>query len=85
MRSALALTGAVCALACPVLFGLLAGERPGGWALLGIALAVPAIVLVSWEPRASGGETDRAATPGTRMLDRGLPGKKVTILCPCEL
>lgn len=41
-----AVTGAV----FPVLFGLAAGERPALLAWLGIALALPAIVLLVWEP-----------------------------------
>ena len=32
----------------PVLFGILAGERPSGLAWLGIGIAVPAVVLSSW-------------------------------------
>jgi drug/metabolite transporter (DMT)-like permease len=57
---------AVCALAFPVLFGLLLGEHPGGWALLGIALALPAIVLVSSEAPPAEASPERGAAPGTR-------------------
>ncbi len=49
----------VCAPSLPVLFGLLMGERPGPWALAGIALAVVAIVLIS---RTS--EADAPSEPG---------------------
>jgi drug/metabolite transporter (DMT)-like permease len=57
---------AVCALGFPVLFGLLVGEQPGGWALLGIALALPAIVLVSSEAPPAEASPGAAAAPGTR-------------------
>lgn len=43
-------TTAVCAVAIPVLAAMLLGERPPSRALLGIALAVVAIVLVSRSP-----------------------------------
>lgn len=43
----------VCAPCLPVLVGLLMGERPGFWALLGIGLAGAAIVLISWAPAAA--------------------------------
>lgn len=51
----------VCALSLPVLFALALGEHPGRWALVGIALAVVAIVLVSREP------LPRATEPSARM------------------
>ncbi|MEO8184769.1 MAG: EamA family transporter, partial [Deltaproteobacteria bacterium] len=38
----------ICAPSLPVLFGLMIGERPGAWALGGIALAIVAIVLICW-------------------------------------
>lgn len=40
--------------AAPVLFGLLTGERPGLLSWIGIALAIPAIVLLSTEPADTG-------------------------------
>jgi len=46
----------------PVVAGLAFGERPGGLALTGIAIAVPAIVLLGW----GGG-----AGAGRRTVDRG--------------
>jgi drug/metabolite transporter (DMT)-like permease len=52
----------VCALGCPVLFGLLTGEDPGAWALLGIGLALPAIVLVSSGAAPPGSAGAQAAT-----------------------
>jgi drug/metabolite transporter (DMT)-like permease len=42
-------TTAVCAVVIPVMAGVLAGERLGGWTIAGIGLAVVAIVLVSQE------------------------------------
>jgi len=47
-------TTAVCAVVIPVMAGVLAGERLGGWTIAGIGLAVVAIVLVSQE-RGTGG------------------------------
>jgi drug/metabolite transporter (DMT)-like permease len=35
------------AAAVPVLFGLISGERPSGWALIGVAVALLAVTLVS--------------------------------------
>jgi drug/metabolite transporter (DMT)-like permease len=46
-------TTAVCAVVIPVVAGLLMGERPAVHALVGIALALVAIVLVSQQPAAS--------------------------------
>jgi drug/metabolite transporter (DMT)-like permease len=48
----------------PLAFGLLTGERPGGWALAGVACAVLAIGLVSLAPTAPGED----ATPVTAAL-----------------
>lgn len=44
-------TTAVCAVVIPVMAGVLAGERLGGWTMAGIGLAIVAIVLVSQERR----------------------------------
>ncbi|WP_246268576.1 DMT family transporter [Acrocarpospora macrocephala] len=48
---------ATTAMAVPVLFGLLAGERPSVLALSGVALGLLAVMLVSREPGGSGGLT----------------------------
>jgi drug/metabolite transporter (DMT)-like permease len=42
-------TAAVIGAALPVAAGLLAGERPSGTALVGTALCLPAVALLSWE------------------------------------
>ena len=47
--SVVAPTTAVCAVVIPVMAGVLAGERLGGWTTAGIGLAIVAIVLVSQE------------------------------------
>ncbi len=47
---AAALVGA----AIPVLFGLLSGEQPGPLGWIGIAVALPAILLLTWEPSEAG-------------------------------
>jgi drug/metabolite transporter (DMT)-like permease len=52
----------VCAPCLPVLVGLLQGERPGFWALCGIALAGAAIVLISWAPAAEPPAPERSST-----------------------
>jgi drug/metabolite transporter (DMT)-like permease len=62
-------TTAVCAVVIPVMFGMLAGERPPLHALAGIGIALLAIVLVSQDD--SGRAGVRAATHGAR-LPRGL-------------
>lgn len=53
VMSVVAPTTAVCAIAVPVIVGLALGERPAPAAVLGILLAVAAIILVS---RTEGGE-----------------------------
>jgi drug/metabolite transporter (DMT)-like permease len=57
---------AVGAAAFSVLAGLLFGEHPGGLALVGIALALPAIIAVSVSPAAPGGS---AAADGEAAAD----------------
>jgi drug/metabolite transporter (DMT)-like permease len=64
-RAAFSVAGPLSAVGCAgfsVLAGLLLGERPGGLALTGIALALPAIVAVSASPA---GARDRAAAGGS--------------------
>jgi drug/metabolite transporter (DMT)-like permease len=52
----------ICAPSLPVLFGLLLGEKPGAWALIGIALAIVAIMLISRTSEAEAPPAD--AAPG---------------------
>ena len=55
-----------------VLAGLLLGERPGMLAMIGIALALPAIVGVSASPGSAG---PGSASPGSAGPGGGSPGK----------
>ena len=48
-------TTAVCAVVIPVVAAMLLGERPGGLAVLGIALGIGSIVLVSQQTEATSG------------------------------
>jgi uncharacterized membrane protein len=52
-----AVTG-VCTISLPVLFGLLVGEEPGVWALVGIGLATLSILLVSGGAAQASSEDD---------------------------
>lgn len=61
---------AVEAASVPVLFGLIAGERPGAWALTGVALALTAVVLVSGVPQSGRGARRRS---GSGRMSGGLP------------
>src|SRR5688572_7317788 len=69
-------TTAVCAVVIPVMAGVLAGERLGGWTMAGIGLAIIAIVLVSQETpvgrtvSGSPGAADKARA--TRQMPRGI-------------
>ncbi|MEV4087349.1 EamA/RhaT family transporter, partial [Nonomuraea fuscirosea] len=47
VMSVVAPTTAVTSAALPVVFGLAAGERPRAWALVGVALALGSVLLVS--------------------------------------
>jgi uncharacterized membrane protein len=59
-----AVTG-VCTISLPVLFGLLVGEEPGVWALVGIGLATVSILLVS-------GGAGQATTDATVIATSGV-------------
>lgn len=48
--SVVAPVSAVLAAAVPVVVGVLGGERPPAWALVGMAVALPAVVLIGREP-----------------------------------
>ncbi len=70
--SVVAPVSAVGAAVVPVLAGTAAGERPGGWVWLGIALAFPGIWLVA-QVSGSGPEPGPPGTPaGRRPLADGL-------------
>jgi drug/metabolite transporter (DMT)-like permease len=60
-----------------VLAGLLLGERPGMLAMIGIALALPAIVGVSASPGSAGpgSASPGSASPGSASPGSGSPGK----------
>ncbi|HZA60533.1 MAG TPA: EamA family transporter [Actinomycetota bacterium] len=63
---------AVIAAVLPVGFGLLTGERPSALQLLGIALAIPAIALVSSVPHASANPTTTVTTIRSRAASLGV-------------
>jgi len=54
----------------PVAVGTIRGERPGTVAVIGVALAIPAMVLIGREPRKPGGAEEAAARPSA-PLSRG--------------
>src|ERR1019366_6416846 len=60
-----------------VLAGLLLGERPGMLAMIGVALALPAIVGVSASPGSAGpgSASPGSASPGSASPGSGSPGK----------
>ena len=55
-------TTAVCAVVIPVVAAMLLGERPGGLAVLGIALGIGSIVLVSQQTEATSGPARSGAS-----------------------
>jgi drug/metabolite transporter (DMT)-like permease len=69
-------TTAVCAVAIPVMAGVLAGERLGAWTTAGIGLAIIAIVLVSRETPVGRTVSDSPGAPAkarpTRQMPRGI-------------
>jgi drug/metabolite transporter (DMT)-like permease len=71
---------AVLAASLPVLFGLLTGERPTPLSLLGVAVALGAIALVSTVPE-PGGEHGRGAVLRARLVAEGLPEAVAAGLC----
>ncbi|MDQ3765788.1 MAG: DMT family transporter [Actinomycetota bacterium] len=64
-------TTAVEAATIPVIFGLVGGERPTAVALAGVAVALPAVALVSSSPR--GAPNDTGTRGGEGRLPPGLP------------
>ncbi|MEU8359508.1 DMT family transporter [Nonomuraea sp. NPDC048882] len=54
VMSVVAPTTAVTSAALPVVFGLAAGERPHAWALVGVALALGSVLLVSQDKSGGG-------------------------------
>lgn len=64
---------AVGAAALPLLWGLVAGERPSPWALAGVVLALVAVVLVSAAQGSEPGDV-AAAGPGAGGVVRARPG-----------
>ena len=55
-------TTAVCAVVIPVVAAMLLGERPGGLAVLGIAVGIGSIVLVSQQAEATSGTAQSGAS-----------------------
>ncbi|MEV5740523.1 DMT family transporter [Microbispora rosea] len=69
MMSVIAPTTATTAMAVPVVFGLLTGDRPSALALVGVALGLFAVLLVSREP--NGGANGPKAGPILAALVSG--------------
>lgn len=69
MMSVIAPTTATTAMAVPVVFGLLTGDRPSALALVGVALGLFAVLLVSREP--NGGTSGPKAGPILAALVSG--------------
>ncbi|MEV4288721.1 DMT family transporter [Nonomuraea bangladeshensis] len=67
VMSVVAPTTAVTSAALPVLFGLATGERPEFWALVGVALALGSVLLVS-QDRSAGGEKSPSGGLATALL-----------------
>ncbi|MFK4036774.1 EamA family transporter [Nonomuraea wenchangensis] len=67
VMSVVAPTTAVTSAALPVLFGLVTGERPAFWALVGVVLALGSVLLVS-QDRSTGGEKVPSAGLATALL-----------------
>jgi len=63
---------AVIAAVIPVAFGLLTGERPSALQLVGIALAIPAIALVSSAPHSSANPSAAGTTVRSRAASLGV-------------
>jgi uncharacterized membrane protein len=63
---------AVIAAVIPVAFGLLTGERPSALQLVGIALAIPAIALVSSVPHSSANPSAAGTTVRSRAASLGV-------------
>jgi drug/metabolite transporter (DMT)-like permease len=77
-------TSAVVGAVFPILFALAMGERPGGTAVLGCALCVPAILLLSWSgPAGAGRGTVRSALGYGAMAGLGF-GAFFTALSRCH-
>ncbi|MEU6711793.1 DMT family transporter [Nonomuraea sp. NPDC046802] len=72
VMSVVAPTTAVTSAALPVLFGLASGERPEFWALVGVALALGSVLLVSQER--SGGGTSLASVLTSLAAGAGFGG-----------
>src|SRR5699024_8050568 len=73
--SVVATLSAVIAAVAPVIVGVVLGERLSSIAIVGIAIAVPWITLVSWQGRSGG---DRPAAAGA--LDGVLSGAGFALL-----
>ncbi|MCF6469100.1 EamA/RhaT family transporter [Nonomuraea sp. MG754425] len=75
VMSVVAPTTAVTSAALPVLFGLATGERPQVWALVGVALALGSVLLVSQErPRGAGGRGSLTSLAAALAAGAGFGG-----------
>ncbi|WP_084960116.1 DMT family transporter [Thermoactinospora rubra] len=73
VMSVVAPTTAVTSAALPVVFGLATGERPEFWALVGIALALVSVTLVSRSP-SDGARTSAGAVTAALCAGAGFGG-----------
>ncbi|KAB8193595.1 EamA family transporter [Nonomuraea phyllanthi] len=73
VMSVVAPTTAVTSAALPVMFGLATGERPAAWALVGVALALGAVLLVS-QDRSAGRGGSLASVPAALAAGAGFGG-----------
>lgn len=73
-------TTAVVGAAVPTAVGLIGGERPGPWALLGVLLAVVAVALVGFT---SAGETERRDGSGPVILLAASAGLSLGVMSAC--
>ncbi|QYC44530.1 EamA-like transporter family protein [Nonomuraea coxensis DSM 45129] len=74
VMSVVAPTTAVTSAALPVLFGLATGERPAFWALVGVALALGSVLLVSQDRSAGAGRGASAGLATALLAGAGFGG-----------
>ncbi|MEV0615520.1 DMT family transporter [Nonomuraea sp. NPDC050404] len=73
VMSVVAPTTAVTSAALPVAFGLVSGERPHVWALIGVALALGSVLLIS-QDRSGGGRSSAASVLTALAAGAGFGG-----------
>ncbi|MGP3911174.1 EamA family transporter [Nonomuraea sp. 10N515B] len=84
VMSVVAPTTAVTSAALPVVFGLATGERPGFWALTGVALALGSVLLVS-QDGSPGGRASLGALVSSLAAGAGFGGFFILLaMAPAE-